>query len=102
MAAEPKLLYSLMTLESGLYIIQNCGNLVGRALAEDRSLLPKKVFSNTDNPGARVKYNTLDVDNRAENDIFCSGALKRLVKTNTSFLLTRPLLLLSTASSMRS
>jgi len=45
---EPVLLYSLMTLKSGLYIIENRGKLVGRSLAEDHSLHPKTIFANTD------------------------------------------------------
>ncbi|KAJ4476139.1 hypothetical protein C8R41DRAFT_846549 [Lentinula lateritia] len=32
-----------MSLSTGLYIIQNGDNIVGRQFAEDRSLLPKKI-----------------------------------------------------------
>ncbi len=39
-------------LESGYYTIEQDGNVLGRSRVEDYSLLPKRVYSRTDNPRA--------------------------------------------------
>ena len=100
---ELALLYSLMTLKSGLYIINNLRRPVGRSLAEDHSLNPKTIFADTDSHHPRVKYNTThNADDRAEDDIFYSGASSISVATNTSFLLPGTLPVSIGASSPRS
>ena len=92
-----------MTLTSGLYIIKNLGKHVGRSLAEDMSLSPKPIYADTDSHSPRMRHNiTLDVADRAEDDIFGSGASNISVATNTSFLLSETLPVSIRASLSRS